>query len=683
MLAKSNPRRSDGTHDSGDGSTPERGSLTSGFWGVPQGSVNHCIESPTKAESLPGSVPNCPPGVGLDMPIENLGNCAFLARAIAFRVKGYSQLKTILLAEERSDPSTLQFALASLQQLFIESETTRELVSSYLNSVVQEGLDAVELRSSTQNLVWQTQISDLPASISEFTNALAFNEFFPLPDPLRKSLRETAVNAADLIAAHPAFTARVASVSGPTSAEQLAPHLVQILLSSHFVWFFTSIRVSVGGAGGGKTPEAHAPNDSYRFIRGATAVAADSVCHYWNCHFIQRLLSKIDLPDITENFSKALARTTIVPQYFKKDDWNKAHKVIMSFLDGFDRMLENAKTGLCPILDDQPVARDIFERLEREQFPREPVHTSQQTLFGESLESLLEGSSLRIARYGSDPSNQDLYTLRWVSGKTYSVSIMGTPRGATKDELARIEFLVSTATTPVRVFGLGDVYTCEVDKEDSSIVCGESLLSRTVKEAVTTLYYQLQRDLQEAARLDQVALSQCRNFPDGIALEVVEEGYRLHCPSAVIPSLAALFAHWPQIQEVLLTISPGGDTHKIISFSYGDTSTTETADGRVQAPSAPGVEGYSSDNRAERTEVSRLLHKHSFKFWQFFQFLRTNWGVEIVSGGIHKHLERNGHHFATGQDMRAPDEPLRNDIAFKVFARLQIPLSEVAQRLRE
>lgn len=646
-------------------------------------------EAMHSAESLAESAPTLsdpderPAGAEPRVPLGALSNCSFLSRSIAFRVKGYSQLKSVLLAEERSDPSSLKFALDAVQDIFLQSTATRATVSSYLNSVAQEGLDAVVLRSTTENLLWHTPNEELPSSISEFTNALAFNDFFPMPDSLRKSVREVAIRAADLIAEHPAFAARLTTASGPASAEQLAPHLVQILLSCHFVWFFSSIRVSIDAMSRSDGSKAHGSNDSSRFIRGATAVAADSVCHYWNCHFIQRLLSKIDLPEVTTKFSEALARTTIVPQYFKKNEWNNAYPSIMAFLDGLERVLDNAKTGLCPILNAQPFCKDVFARLEREHFPTEPIEPVESATLTRAPKSLLEGSTVSVVRYGTDPSEQDLYTLRWVSGRTYSVSVMGGPSGPGETDYARIEFLVSAATTPVRVFGLGEVYTCEVDSEDSSILSGVGGSTQSVATAVAALYHQLQRDLQEAFNHDPAAIGQCKDFPSGVALELFEEGYRLHCSNAAIAGLASFFAHWPEVQATLLSLPSGDGAPKILAINYADSDTREGVDDVVTDPVSPSILGSSSTHRAARSEVSQLLHKHAFKFWQFFAFLRTNWGVELEMGGIHKHLRHNGHHFAVGQDMRSPDEPLRNDIAFKIFARLHIPLEEVADRLRE
>jgi hypothetical protein len=509
-------------------------------------------------------------------------------------------------------------------------------------------------------------------------NTAAFNDFFPVPEAVAQSVRELAINAADLIGNHPSFAARVEPTGSTPPADEVARYLVQILLSSQYIWSWiylkTPLREHTREINGVALGEEGAPSS----IRGATVLAIDSVSHYWNCHLTQRLLSKVGRPEVAQVFSSVLAGTTVVPHYFKQERWGKWYPTIINILEDYQQRLAVMKNGLCPIFSSQSFYRSAFSLLERELAHRMPVEA---TATGPK-EFPLEGSPLCVIRYNTDPMEPDLYSLQWISDKYYALKISRSSETA-PDGLEIAVFLVSTAGDTVQFFGLGDATTCRVDATDSPVIVGEPPTALPVTTSLLLLFEQLQEDLRAIHRFDPIAFCQLRHFPKISAMEVFEDGFVLRFPSEAFQDVVNLFASRPVTKEGLLALPTSDEELLSIYFQHEEKASTPEEPQAAESSSAPEVSSQAPSYNDARREVTRLLYKHSFKFGEFFKFMAAHWDVGIENGAKHLHLTRNGHRYPTGRPMRDPRESLHINMAFRIFDCLEIPLNEVAQKLRE
>jgi hypothetical protein len=671
MLAKKDPRRINNLDDPVSLSLDD---LATGFW-----NSSELGGTPPSVSGKNADVAEAPKDA-LRLSDSYLEDVAFLARAVAFRINGNRPLQQACLLEVRNKPTALHGPLSQVMDYCIGNRSARDAVASYLGKVLDEKLDQYESKSPSQYLLQRLGDEALPEAIEDFMNAATFNDFFPIPEVVAQSMRELATNAAELIADHPAFAARVAPAASTPSAEEVARHLVQILLTSQYIWSWVYVKFplrehyrTVHGVGLG---EAGAPSS----IRGSTVLAVDSVSQYWNCHLAQHLLSKVGRPEVVPVFSKVLAETTVVPHYFKKDWWKESHSTIITILDDHHQTLEAMKMGLCPIFSSQSFYRSSFSLLEKELAPRARVEGTT----SRAKEFPLEGSPLGVLRYSTDPLEPALYSLKWISDKYYALNIS---RGfeTARDDLEMASFLVSTAGNTVRFFGLGKANTCRLDAADSRVIVGEPPTALPITTSLSLLFDQLQDDLHAIHRFDPAAFSQLRYFPADSALEVVDDGFVLRFPGAAFDDIVNLFAGRPEVKEALNNLAPFDDSLRAIHFCRYESESASSPEElqAAESDSVPAVSSQSLSYNDERRQVTRLLHRRSFKFGDFFTFMAKHWGVGISQGAKHLHITRNGHHYPTGKPMRDPRDSLSIDMAFKIFKCLDIPLSEVAVKLRE
>jgi hypothetical protein len=622
----------------------------------------------------------------LEVTRTGLENSAGVARAVAFRLKGPA-IRRAITAEMSSSKEAWCDVLASINRLFNADHSLQVNVARYLTAIPaveqSRALGVVSRDSSGQRQV----TDERSKGISDYCHPEVFNEFFKIPGEILDGLRQTAHQAAEMVLGHEAMKLRISAYG---QADALAPHLVQLLLSVNSVWRYCYAHPHALSKAHAHAEEECSAGAVKSIQSGAPTLALCSLGYFWSCHFMHRLCSLIDVPDLAKGIADELEAVTINPHYFKKQEWLKSHDAIQTLLGEFSTTLVTAK-ALAAILRWQVHGADFFQTLEKDlQHYAEESEPFNAAIPDGTLETLPPGlaqSPLRLDRFSEHSDEVVVYRMRPsndLGWDVFTLSVFTKSPDLQGMREAQAFFIPTKYHDEADVYGFLGPPTLPISQQDSPIFTGDYESSCDVPSAVRKMCQQFRRDLAFLRTVASPLIERCSELPGPVAIELRDDGCEVVFASEQAPEMVKFFDGLPEVQESLRNSPCEPGTVKILDFQYRIQGPNRAGgDGVDGEPDGTDVVEVSQSDQILRREVSKLLRRHSFKFWEFRGFVMKNWDIDIEPAkGSHKKFTLDGSIFPFGKLMRDPDEKLKPPIALKMFAALKIPLSDVAERLR-
>lgn len=622
----------------------------------------------------------------LEIPRIGLENSAGLARAIAFRHNG-SAIRRALGAEMSSSREAWCHVLAPINRLLNAERDLQVNIATYLTSIPSAEQLRAQGSVSSDSASSRHVTNDRSKGISDSCHPEFFNEFFKIPTEILKGVRQSALEAAQVVLDHEAMKLRV---QANPQGHALAPHLVQLLLSVNSLWRHFYAHPDTLSQAHTLGPEGSNPDSVRRIKFGAPTLALCSLGYFWSCHFMHRLCTKSEIPGLSKSVADVLDVITINPHYFKKQELRRAHDAIGVLLGEFSTTLVTAKP-LAAVLRWHDRGRNFFRTLEKdlESYAEESEAFKAEIPDG-ALEMLPPGvaqSPLRLDRFSQHSDEVVMYRMRPsndLGWDVFTISVYTKSPDAQGIREEQAFFIPIECHDDADVYGLLGPPTLHLSQQDSPIFTGDYESSYDVPAAVRRLCQQFRRDLAFLGAVIAPLIDRCNELPGPVAIELRDDGCEVAFASELAHAMEKFFDGLPKLQEDLRNSPCEPGTVTMLGFEYRIKDHNRGAGEGVEGePQIAEVVEVSQCDQLLRQEVSKLLRSRSFKFWEFRDFVMTNWDIDIEPGkGSHKKFTLDGNMFPFGKSMRAPDEKLKPPMALRMFAALKIPLSEVAERLK-
>lgn len=596
---------------------------------------------------------------GLVIGSDELISIGLASRAIVHRLKGRDMPEAARLEQARS-PIGLHHILAELHKQFTADTNLRSGVRDLMVKLRREGLDQMRNDSLQQVLGRVTPETHTP-SAQEFMTPSNLASFFPIPRDIASAIRQSAWQAAKTVVEHSAFKQRIAAAQGNSDSQ--AKELFQVVLATSRLFHEAVLNNEM------LLDSDDFSQSSYRLLVGVAGMTGSSLRHQWGCHFFQTLCSQASSPGVLASLHHFIERATITPEYFRPDQLRDRHAEFMDQLGIFRHYLHETQivaetTKEIPWRASAlPVLQGRLRSLADNSVPNEA--RANQFSFNQSKVSVIR----RFKQEGEPEAREFTCLVRWVNSNAYTVSIL--------DYSLRLSVLVNLDEAEPRVFGLGRVSQCELERDDTLIFVGDPNSPLDVKELMTQLFSQLCEDSKKIASALPLVFDRFRELP-GIFVASDDNGVVFNIPYGQIDAMIHFFDGYSHVQEYLAQQKSSAVPGQLISVTICNDPHEDDKAGEISNQLEIPV-----DQVALRNEVSDLLDKSSMTRRDFYRFLFKAWpdAIEVSGKGSHTKVLLRGETFSFGQDMRA-DEPLINrTICFQCFKRLKIGLDEAKQKL--